>query len=635
MRLKDSISNIFKSPASRLFGLILTSAVIVSIFVHLNPDMPSWGLDNSWHFGMNEAVAKGLLIGKQIILTFGPYASVYTREYNPGTDFLMLLGGLTVALGYLILLLMLLKKSSNFLIYFTAIIFANFTTLLDAIFCSYPLLFTTTVVQKNEQENTDRLSEFLIVLAVIPFGLLPLIKVSFLPFCVLSLMFVVIYLLSNKKYFLAICIATFPVIASLLFWNISGYPLQTIKEFFTSTIPIISGYLEAMAMTGDTKMIFVFLIGAIMLIKSAYSVDSKFLKNKLLFWAALGLYLFYGFKAGFVRHNSTYEFHAAGVLMFSSLFLYLAFNQNRFSKIQWATMAIAFVLALPNLHTFRIFSMISSSIVGIKKRLFEKDILKNEFLSALDDLHKKVGIAPLKGTTDIYSFDQSYLLASKNTWNPRPIFQSYSAYTPNLATINEQHIRGQQAPDNIIFAVQDIGRIPSLDDGLSWPAILDNYKVNRVDSNYIYFVKSNNLIDHSQMTLLQQSAIHVGDKVIIPNINKIIFVEIDFKPSLIGHICQFLFKTSELRINVIFGDHQERTYAIVSNMMKTGFIISPLIETNDEFLLLANNRLDKLENKMVKSISIYPLNLPFEWDSEYTIRIKTYDRVLPSPKHEL
>lgn len=58
------------------------------------------GLDNSWIFGMNQAIAQHLAFGRDIIFTFGPYASVYTKEYYPATDLLMLLGGTCLALSY-------------------------------------------------------------------------------------------------------------------------------------------------------------------------------------------------------------------------------------------------------------------------------------------------------------------------------------------------------------------------------------------------------------------------------------------------------------------------------------------------------------------------------------------------------
>jgi hypothetical protein len=72
--------------------------VVLAVFVPLNPEMPSHGLDPSWKFAMNEGVARNLVFGRDIVFTFGPYASIYTEVYEPQTDKLMLLGAYSWAL---------------------------------------------------------------------------------------------------------------------------------------------------------------------------------------------------------------------------------------------------------------------------------------------------------------------------------------------------------------------------------------------------------------------------------------------------------------------------------------------------------------------------------------------------------
>src|SRR6202040_4372562 len=77
-----------------------------------------------------------------------------------------------------------------------------------------------------------------------------------------------------------------------------------------------------------------------------------------------------------------------------------------------------------------------------------------------------------------------------NEWNPRPIIQSYSAYTPALVRLNEQHLRGPDAPEWVLFDLQSIdGRLPSLDDGLSWPALLDNYAFTSYNGHFVLMHK--------------------------------------------------------------------------------------------------------------------------------------------------
>jgi hypothetical protein len=68
------------------------------------------------------------------------------------------------------------------------------------------------------------------------------------------------------------------------------------------------------------------------------------------------------------------------------------------------------------------------------------------------------------------------VLAHGLRWNPRPVLQSYSSYTPRLAALDVAHVTGPRAPDHLLFAVQAIdGKLPALDDGASWLPILERY----------------------------------------------------------------------------------------------------------------------------------------------------------------
>jgi hypothetical protein len=76
-----------------LFPVALLASCI-AVFTAFSPGMPAPGLDPSWMLAMNQAVAQKLAIGREIVFTFGPYASIYTKSFHPATDHLMVMGGL-------------------------------------------------------------------------------------------------------------------------------------------------------------------------------------------------------------------------------------------------------------------------------------------------------------------------------------------------------------------------------------------------------------------------------------------------------------------------------------------------------------------------------------------------------------
>src|SRR5262245_60787656 len=81
-----------------LRALIFIIAVLS--FAALQPSMPQGHLDPSWQLGLNQAIAQGLVYGRDIVFTLGPYASVYTELYHPATDALMLWATLYLGISF-------------------------------------------------------------------------------------------------------------------------------------------------------------------------------------------------------------------------------------------------------------------------------------------------------------------------------------------------------------------------------------------------------------------------------------------------------------------------------------------------------------------------------------------------------
>jgi hypothetical protein len=148
---------------SRILLATFVTLTTLAIFVPLNPDMPDKGidqpwitamrgargnveqvtplakLDQSWEIVMNEAVARRLRLGKDIIFTFGPYASIYTRFFHPATDRLMVFGGLLIGLSYVAALLYLACDRGPYLLLMLMLFLATFPSR-DALLLSYPFL---------------------------------------------------------------------------------------------------------------------------------------------------------------------------------------------------------------------------------------------------------------------------------------------------------------------------------------------------------------------------------------------------------------------------------------------------------------------------------------------------------------
>lgn len=616
---------------------IFAMITILVIFVPLNPGMPHVGLDPSWVFSMNEAVAQHLRFGKEIIFTFGPYASIYTQSYHPATDHLMVFGSLFLGLCYAVSLLYLAKGKEPYFLFALLVFLIGYIHSRDALLLSYPLILGACVSKfisddvQREKVNPQPWQILIIALFFAPFGLLPLVKGSLLLICGATAVVIFSYFLYHHYYKLALISLISPIAATAIFWVLSGQSLIFLSSYFVGMSQIISGYTEAMASQGSNKEISAYLLASIAILWTLLNYDKTTTSIKVFLSLCFALFLFIAFKGGFVRHDG-HAIIAGTSLVIAVLIIGLISADKRLvialliSIIAWAYIDKSYI----NTSTRQVFENIRNTYVGawdgLRSRMTESNNLQNRFEHSLDEIRKEYAVATLQGTTDIYSYDQAYLLASINKWNPRPIIQSYSAYTPKLAQLNEQHLRGNSAPDNVLFRVQPIdGRLPSLEDGLSWPALFDNYAVIRLDNDLAYLREKQTIKGNSTFDVIYEGTLKTGEEAVLPTTSAPIYARIDLKPTLLGKLLGIVFKPPQLKMTLKLKDGMSKDYRVLSNMMNSGFFISPLVDNTKDFVVLATGNLHYLENKKVESFVITPsFGDSILWSTTYSLELKAY-----------
>ncbi|ADU70296.1 hypothetical protein [Pantoea sp. At-9b] len=609
-----------------LLALLLVS---IAVFVPLSPRMPWEGLDPSWSYGMNEALAHGMSIGKDIIFTFGPYASIYTQSYHPATDHLMIWGALYLAISFAIAVWLNFRVSGwplkiAVLAVLSALIYGR-----DALFFFYPMLVGIQVyrwaIAFDTKQTMTRGECSLIVALFSPFGLLPLIKGSTLVACVAISIFSIALLAKRRQWKLSLLIVATFLVSTAIFWVFSGQPLSGLADYFIGLTPIISGYTEAMATNGDLSQCVLYIVAtAAMAGFLLYGTRGTFYDKSVVTLLFLCI-LFLAFKAGFVRHDGHALICASMILLGALLAGTLLPARSAVAVIvvcliTWTYIDIAYIKKPVDSVKNNFINTFSNSWDGLKQRILEPQALAKDFEERVNLLKKRGGIPKLNGTVDIYSFDQAYLLASGNTWSPRPILQSYSVYTPKLAELNKMHLLAANRPDNIVFNVQPIDkRLPSLEDGASWPVLLSNYQPTSFAGGYLYLKHRDTPNPTSEPSEKIGGGFYsFGDTVSLPDSHTPIFAKLTIRKSFAGSILNTLFKPSQLQMKLTMQNGVTRSYRIISGMTESGFIISPLIENTAEFGLLSASA-DYLKDKRVKSIEISATDLPFLWKRSFNI----------------
>ena len=640
LNLRPLVSRFFLSTLSKCLIAAFAIITTLSIFIPLNPRMPFSGLDLSWRFSMNQAVAQNLKFGREIIFNFGPYASIYTGDYNPATNHLMIFGSLFLGLCYSVALLVLSKDKKAYLLallFLGAVFYQPSSMVRDPLFFSYPLILGACAskfipeASQHKKSLRNPWQTLAIILIFAPLGLLPLIKGSFLLICGATTVVISAYFLYHRCRMLALIALISPMASLLILWILSGQSLPYLPAYFVGMSQIISGYTEAMESQGKNQEIVAYLLAAIAIIWTLVKSSETTRSTKIFLSICFALFLFISFKAGFVRHDG-HACIAGTALIVAALIIGLTYTTDKrlmiallISIIAWAYIDKNYI----NTSTNQVFENIRQTCVGdldgLRSRVKKSNDLKNRFEHGLYEIRKEYAVPALQGTTDIYSYDQSYLLASNNKWNPRPIFQSYQVYN-KLAQINEHHLRGNNAPDNVLFRVQPIdSHLPSLEDGLSWPALFDNYTVTKLDKETAYLRRKQTIKSISTFNAIYEGTHRTGEKVILPITRTPLYAEIDLKPTLLGKFSGIVFKYPELKITLMLKDGTSKTYRVLSNMMKPGFFISPLAQNTKDFVLLATGNQRYLNNHMVESIELSPAyGGSTLWSATYTLKLKAY-----------
>lgn len=612
--------------------LFLTA--FISIFP-FSVTYPNGGLDPSWVLGMAEAVSEGMDIGQDIIFTFGPYAFIYTKLYTPSTATGMYVSSFFLAIVFGLVLLRLFQRESVKVVLFFSLIIAVTSFSRDALFFlfifSLGLLISKKINSSFDLNESDRGDYFLISVGLVAISILPLVKgtLLILGFGIWGMAIILTILISNKKLLLAYLLT--PLLSLPLFWAVSGQKLILLDDYFVNILPIISGYSAAMSIPGPIEEVVGFIVLSAIV---CYLWVSRFSRNNLVtLLASIFVISFFivALKSGLVRHDGhkiiSYVFlglasflmavtarsRALGVVSVFCVFCSLLIAHG-YSKTSFINVGVKPV------------SFYSSSVSGFL-RYFNGEVYIDEYEKSLKKLADEFPFPNIDGSVDVYPWDQATLIAANKEWSPRPVFQSYSAYTDTLINKNVEHLRSRSAPDLIIHSIKTIdGRYPLLDDGLSFVEILKNYDASEYVDGFILFERN---IDSSYQELsdfssnIDSGAAELAQEVDLPLGDKYYFLKLDLNNSLMGSIANALYKPPGLKLIVNGVSGWTKSFRLIPDSSRTGFIISPFIDSSDS--LVVGLLKDNFEGQAVKSFSVEVDGWSWAWNESYDYEIYELD----------
>ncbi len=607
------------------FLLIVILLLLPEHIINLQPI----GIDASWETGLNIAVKNGLTFGRDIIFTYGPLGFLSTHnspEITYGNLWIFLFD--LVLLGLIVYIINRSIKGNYSLVVYGLIYIAVYN--LTYAQSTWRLLLIVLYFIIRGIKEYDIFSQVVITLLLV---LQFFIKPS------AAIYFIVIFIVTSL--YLTICgkrwAWLFPVALAMLIFILS-FPLKVdLKGYIVSTFDFSRTYSEAMSrmavrglkytlsIFSALNIIFSFMIIALVLI----------IKNKkaetILISGIAGLYIFFFFKQGYVRLDSSHLL-AFWSIALSMLLIYFQFEtdlKNRLTRYLFIWIIIVTTASFSFFSKFEEGKYPVPLPVGYLTELFAKSYIQDYYNAGAKsyEMPETVFNKIKQSTVDVIPYDICSVYFNGLNYKPRPVIQSYAASSDLSNRYNSDFFKRKDSPRYIIFGNGSIdGRYPFWDESQTKNTLLSEYAV--ADSLFAWKEKRDTsfLLEKREQPLqltkyqISDTLIGINNKIVIKKSDNLLVMSADIKYNTTGRLKNIIYRPSFINIRLFYENGGSGIYRLILPELKHGVIINKkIISPLDSYTLF---RFLGKNNENITGFTIIPEKNDYQ--SQFRIKITEY-----------
>jgi len=197
----------------------------------------------------------------------------------------------------------------------------------------------------------------------------------------------------------------------------------------------------------------------------------------------------------------------------------------------------------------------------------------------------------IEGSVDVIPSIQSSLLAYGLDYRPRYSFQEYQTFTSHLIEANRRSLI-ERGPAFLLFAPESIdGRFPAMAEGPLWPDILAAYRPVSEDGKLLLLRRREQRVENALRAGVVRT-IGFGDSVVVPDGPQ--FLQAKIGKTFLGRLVDVLFRPPIIWMKVSTSDGTERPYRVIPAIAQAGFLVSPMVASASDFLLLYQDQTARL-----------------------------------------
>ena len=390
----------------------------------------------------------------------------------------------------------------------------------------------------------------------------------------------------------------------ILGWMLCGQHVGNLPAYFLSSWEISQGFQDAMGLTCPLTQLYLGLTVAglmvtYLVINFVTSLDR--LRNLALALGALA-YLYLNWKHGFIRadgHQIGFYYAALTIIVTAPLLLE---DAPRLRRLKSLLLVVAGLASLFGMEA--VLPGIVRGALGVAQEKVNlnvsfalgKSYTRSIYEGKMDAERNNVDLTKTKAivgrsTLDVLGFELAVALYNQFNYQPRPVFQGYLAISPYLSKLNYDYYASERAPEFVLFKLQTLdGLLATMDDPQVLQLLTQRYTYLLTEQGFALWQRKPGPFDATafEPKLIRSGTYRLGESISLADLtDRNIWVEIDYRFSLLGKLRRFLLRPAFVQLHIIDDQGVKSVYRLPRPIGQAGFMLSPVVNDLLDFMRAA------------------------------------------------